>query len=379
MEALAEGLWGLADYHERKGEIEKAVKCLEAICQSHVSFFPVVEVKTRLRIATLLLKHSHNVTHAKSHLERSQLLLHSIPSCFDLKCRAYSLLSQCYHLVGAIPPQKQILNKALQLSASAGDGLSVKLWICNFNSQLANALIIEGDYQNSISALECGYICAAQISYPELQMFFATSILHVHLMQWDDENLVEQAVNRCDQNAAQHVDKLDAAVKADMQQTREIQELTNELNSLNQSLSRSDLHYRDRSALSEKQAQLQERLRSKTRVNPTGQHYLEPAYFGNVRRTLDDKLELAPSPIDGEWLPKSAVYALVDLMVVIFGRPKGLFKECGKRIQSGMQLIQEELVKLGITDGVRGELYFLMMPSMTWFQFLNDPKVIEAL
>lgn len=30
------------------------------------------------------------------------------------------------------------------------------------------------------------------------QMFFATSVLHVHLMQWDDENLVEQAVNRCD-------------------------------------------------------------------------------------------------------------------------------------------------------------------------------------
>ncbi|GMY10398.1 sister chromatid cohesion protein SCC4 [Fagus crenata] len=418
MEALAEGLWGLADYHERKGEIEKAVKCLEAICQSHVSFFPVVEVKTRLRIATLLLKHSHNVTHAKSHLERSQLLLHSIPSCFDLKCRAYSLLSQCYHLVGAIPPQKQILNKALQLSASAGDGLSVKLWICNFNSQLANALIIEGDYPNSISALECGYICAAQISYPELQMFFATSILHVHLMQWDDENLVEQAVNRCDQvwesiesnkrrqclgllfynellhifyrfrvcdykNAAQHVDKLDAAVKADMQQTREIQELTNELNSLNQSLSRSDLHYRDRSALSEKQAQLQERLRSKTRVNPTGQHYLEPAYFGNVRRTLDDKLELAPSPIDGEWLPKSAVYALVDLMVVIFGRPKGLFKECGKRIQSGMQLIQEELVKLGITDGVRevdlqhSAIWMAGVYLMLLMQFFENKVAVE--
>lgn len=71
MEAVAEGLWGLADYHESKGEIGKAVKCLEAICQSHVSFFPIVEVKTRLRIATILLKHSHNVNHAKSHLERS--------------------------------------------------------------------------------------------------------------------------------------------------------------------------------------------------------------------------------------------------------------------------------------------------------------------
>lgn len=51
-----------------------------------------------------------------------QLLLKSIPSCFELKCRAYSLLSQCYHLVGAIPSQKQILNKGLELSAISGDG-----------------------------------------------------------------------------------------------------------------------------------------------------------------------------------------------------------------------------------------------------------------
>lgn len=71
MEALAEGLWGLADLHESKGETGKAVKCLEAICQSHVSFLPIVEIKTRLRIATILLKSSHNVNHAKAHLERS--------------------------------------------------------------------------------------------------------------------------------------------------------------------------------------------------------------------------------------------------------------------------------------------------------------------
>lgn len=71
MEAVAEGLWGLADYEEKKGEIGKAVKCLEAICQSQVSFLPIIEIKTRLRIATLLLNHSNNVNHAKSHLERS--------------------------------------------------------------------------------------------------------------------------------------------------------------------------------------------------------------------------------------------------------------------------------------------------------------------
>ncbi|CAK9321343.1 unnamed protein product [Citrullus colocynthis] len=418
MEAVAEGLWRLADYHEKQGELGKAIKCLEAICQSPVSFFPVVEVKTRLRIATLLLTHSHNVNHAKSHLERSQLLLKSIPSCFELKCRAYSLLSQCYHLVGAIPPQKQLLYKGLDLTNSAGHELSVKLWSCNFNSQLANALIIEGDYQNSISALESGYILSVEICYPELQMFFATSILHVHLMQWYDDNSVEQAVNKCEEvwesiepekrqqcvgllfynellhifyrlricdykNAAQHLDKLDAAMKADLQQTQYIEDLTKEMNALNQSLSRSDLHYKDRLALTEKHAQLQEQLRSMTRPTSLSKESLEPGHFGNVRRTSRDKLDLAPYPIDGEWLPKSAVYVLVDLMVVIFSRPKGLFKECTKRILSGMLTIQEELVKLGIADGVRevslqhSAIWMAGVYLMLLMQLLENKVAIE--
>ncbi|XP_034687705.1 sister chromatid cohesion protein SCC4 isoform X2 [Vitis riparia] len=405
METVAEGLWGLADMHEKKGEIGKAVKCLEAICQSQVSFLPILEIKTRLRIATLLLKHSHNLNHAKSHLERSQLLLKSIPSCFELKCRAYSLLSQCYHLVGAIPPQKQILNKALELTASSGDGFAVKLWFCNFNSQLANALIIEGDYQNSIAALERGFNCATEICYIELQMFFATSILHVHLMQWDDVNLVERAVNKCNEvwdsiepdkrqqslgllfynellhifyrlricdykNAAQHVDKLDAAMKADLQQMQHIQELTKELDALNQSLSRHDLHYTDRSALSEKQAQVQEQLRRVTRLGSSGKESLESAYFGNVKRAWGDKLDLAPPPIDGEWLPKSAIYALIDLMVVIFGRPKGNFKECGKRIQSGLRTIQE-------VDLQHSAIWMAGVYLMLLMQFLENKVAVE--
>ncbi|KAJ8560839.1 hypothetical protein K7X08_022699 [Anisodus acutangulus] len=384
MKTVAEGLWGLADYEEKKGEIGKAVKCLEAICQSQVSFLPIIEIKTRLRIATLLLKHSNNVNHAKSHLERSQLLLKSIPSCFELKCRAYSLLSQCYQLVGAIPSQKQILNKGLELISTSEDGFSGRLWYCNFSSQLANALTIEGDHHGSISALENGLMCATQMCYPELQMFFATSILHVHLMQWENESSVQDAVNRCNviwesigsekrqqclgllfynellhvfyllricdyKNAVQHVDKLDAAMKSDLQRRQQIKELTKELDAVNESLSRSDLNYIDRSALSGKQAHLEEQLNNLT---GNDKEFSEPIYFGSARRTWEDKLELAPPPIDGEWLPKGAIYALVDLTVVVFNRPKGLFKECLKRIQSGLQTIQEELKKLGIIDGV---------------------------
>ncbi|XP_022730009.1 sister chromatid cohesion protein SCC4 isoform X2 [Durio zibethinus] len=423
MEAVAEGLWGLADYHEKKGEIGKAVKCLEAICQSHASFLPIVEVKTRLRIATLLLRHSHNVNHAKSHLERSQLLLNSIPSCFDLKCRTYSLLSQCYHLVGAIPPQKQILYKALHLTSAAAPDVSVKLWCCNFNSQLANALIIEGDYQNSIATLESGYVSATQICYPELQMFFVASILHVRLlMQWDDQTAVEveRALHRCDQvwetipsdrrthclgllfynellhifyrlrvadykNAVKHVDKLDAAIKQDSNNMQQRHQLTLELNALNQSLSRSDLPSRERSALSARQARLQGQLTHVTTTSSTsvGNDALEPTYFGNARRALQDKLFLAPPPINGEWLPKSAVYALVDLMVTIFGRPKGNFKECDKRIKSGMHIIQEELVRLGITDGVRevdlqhSAIWMAGVYLMLLMQFLENKVAVE--
>ncbi|KDP45667.1 hypothetical protein JCGZ_17274 [Jatropha curcas] len=418
MEAVAEGLWGLADNEEKKGEIGKAVKCLEALCQSQVSFLPIIEVKTRHRIATLLLKHSHNVNEAKSHLERSQLLLKSIPSCFELKCRTYSLLSQCYHLVGAIPPQKQILHKALDLTATTFPEVSVSLWTCNFNSQMANALIIEGDYHSAISSLESGYACATQIRYPELQMFFATSVLHVHLMQWYDDNLVHSALTRCDQlwdslgperrdqclgllfynellhifyqlricdfkNATQHVDKLDAAMKADLQKIREVQRLNNELNALNQSLSRPDLPNRDRSLLSSKHAQIQQQLTKMNKSTSFPDQSLEPAYFGNARRSVQDKLVLAPPPIDGEWLPKSAVYALVDLMSVIFGRPRGLFKECAKRIQSGMQTIQVELVKLGITDGVRevdlrhSAIWMAGVHLMLLMQFLENKVAME--
>ncbi|XVE91322.1 hypothetical protein DITRI_Ditri20bG0144300 [Diplodiscus trichospermus] len=424
MEAVAEGLWGLADYHEKKGEIGKAVKCLEAICQSHVSFLPIVEVKTRLRIATLLLRHSHNVTHAKSHLERSQLLLNSIPSCFDLKCRTYTLLSQCYHLVGAIPPQKQILYKALHLTSAAGPDVSVKLWCCNFNSQLANALIIEGDYQNSISTLESGYAYATQICYPELQMFFVASILHVRLlMQWDDQTAVEveRALHRCDQvwdtipsdrrahclgllfynevfhifyrlrisdykNAVKHVEKLDAAIKQDSNNIPQLHQLTLELNALNQSLSRSDLPSRERSALSARQACLQGQLTRMTTAatsSSAGNDSLEPTYFGNTRRALQDKLLLAPPPINGEWLPKSAVYALVDLIVIIFGRPKGNFKDCDKRIQSGMHIIEEELIRLGITDGVRevdlqhSAIWMAGVYLMLLMQFLENKVAVE--
>lgn len=51
-----------------------------------------------------------------------QLLLKQIPTCFELKFRAYSLLSRCYQLVGTLAVAKQTLKKGLELSTNAGVG-----------------------------------------------------------------------------------------------------------------------------------------------------------------------------------------------------------------------------------------------------------------
>jgi len=134
-------------------------------------------------------------------------------------------------------------------------------------------------------------------------------------------------------------------MKADTQQVERVQDLTNELNALNQSLSQPDMKYGDRQVLSEKRAQIEQQLRYISASSPIGQA-MDSAYIGHEKKPCADRLELAPFPIDGDWLPKSAVYALVDLTVVIFGRPKGLFKECARRIQTGIQTIQGQLFEV---------------------------------
>jgi len=133
----------------------------------------------------------------------------------------------------------------------------------------------------------------------------------------------------CDYKAAsQRVDRLDTAAKSELQRGQHIKELANELRAVERTLGQLGLKERERSALSHKQRQLKAQLRAL-------------CGYDSLADVLDygDKLLLAPPPMHGEWLPWTAVFVLVDLMVVMVSRPKGIFKECGKRINSGLQLI----------------------------------------
>ncbi len=68
--SLAEGLGLLAAKFEAAGNWPLAAKCNEAVLGSGGEL-PHTEAATRLRLARLLLRHTHNVHEARQQLERA--------------------------------------------------------------------------------------------------------------------------------------------------------------------------------------------------------------------------------------------------------------------------------------------------------------------
>ncbi|XP_047064444.1 sister chromatid cohesion protein SCC4-like [Lolium rigidum] len=413
--SAADGLLALAEEAERRRDFSTAAACLEAaLSPAHAaSLLPLAEARARLRLAGLLLARSKGLATAKAHLERALLVLNPLPSAPPrLKLLAHSLLASVYGLLGAVPSQKHVLRRGLALlaSASASGLLPAEpslLWTSNFQAQLASAFAAEGDAASALSALSEGAAAATELESPQLDLFFAANTLHAHLLCWEDSTAVADAAARvsdlwdaltdqekehwvglffytellqtfyllrvCDYKAAsKHVERLDTAVKSEMQRGQRIKELGTELSAVERSLAQPVLKERERAALLHKQGQLKDQLRAL-------------CGYDALNDVLDygDKLLLAPPPMHGEWLPRTAVFVLVDLMVVMVSRPKGIFRECGKRIQSGLQIIHEELSKLGIVDGVTEEnlehsaiwtagLYLTLL-----LQFLENSVAVE--
>ena len=413
--SAADGLLALAEEAERRRDFTTATSCLDsALSPPHAaSLLPLAEARARMRLAGLLLARSKGLANAKAHLERALLVLNPLPSAPPrLKLLAHSLLANVYGLLGAVPSQKHALRRGLSLLASASaSGLlppgPALLWTSNFQAQLASALVVDGDAASALTTLSAGAAAAADLESPQLDLFFAATALHVHLLCWEDNAAVEDAVARvsqlwdaltaeqkehwvglffytellqtfyllrvCDYKAAsKHVERLDTAVKNEMERGHRIKELGTELSAVEGTLAQTMLKERERVALAHKQGQLRAQLQAL-------------CGYDTLKDVLDygDKLLLAPPPVHGEWLPRTAVFVLVDLMVVMVSRPKGIFKECGKRIHSGLQLIHEELSKLGIVDGVtEGDLehstiWTAGLYLMLLLQFLENNVAVE--
>jgi MAternally-affected-uncoordination protein len=200
----ADGLHALAEEAEPRRNFSIAASCLElALSPAHAaSLLPLAEARARLRLAGLLLAPFMGLANAKAHLERALLVLNPLPSAPPrLKLLAHSLLANVYGLLGSVPSQKHVLRRGLGLLASASaSGLLPAspslLWTSNFQAQLASAFAAEGDAASALSTLSEGAAAATQLDSPQLDLFFAATILHVHLLCWEDSTTVAAAVAR---------------------------------------------------------------------------------------------------------------------------------------------------------------------------------------
>lgn len=402
-ERAAAGLWLLADRHEQRGGISEAIKCVEAICQSQPAFLPLTEVKSRVRVAALLLEHTENVGQARHHLERAQLLLKQIPSCFELKCRTLSLLTKCYRLGAALGPQKKSLKQGLELALAEGPaGLQ---WACNFSLQMASTSVSQGEFTHALHALETGLKCAAEANQPEIGMVFATSMVHVRLLNAEEAESVDKALEACEsvwcqipsgersvhqwmwlykellhafhllriceyKDATSRVSGLEVAVARAIEEEQQggdgpQWQLMQELSVVREELSKPYYCHARKMELLERQRSLQVQLEEHGGVEVLG-------------------LRHAMLETKAYWLPSGIMRALVNLVSISCLRPKGLFKECMKLLQAGLVLVEQELTKLGIcnedvkeADLPNCSMYVAATSLMIWMQLVENKVVMD--
>eukprot|EP00899_Mesostigma_viride_P014046 jgi/Mesvir1/22642/Mv14077-RA.1 len=157
---VASALWTLSEGFYARGDFPKSVKCLEAICQSSASFLPLVEVKARVKVASLLLQHTDCIQEARQHLERAQVLLKQLPSQLPLRCHTHVQLARCYAMLGQARLERQALKAGLaavteartQTHVTAEESQRLHERCCQFQLLLASALSRDN---NPAGALDC--------------------------------------------------------------------------------------------------------------------------------------------------------------------------------------------------------------------------------
>ena len=118
--AAFEALQSLAEEFAAAGAPLQSLKCLEAALNGELSPPPLVEVRARLRLATLLLRHADAAGAAKAQLERAQVVVQPLRSCDELKCAVVAALAQAYALHGAAKhkERKAALRKGADIASA---------------------------------------------------------------------------------------------------------------------------------------------------------------------------------------------------------------------------------------------------------------------
>ncbi|CAL8469751.1 g9293 [Coccomyxa elongata] len=158
-----ESLHILAEHFTKNGHYLQAIKCHTALCLGGKEV-PVVEARSQLALAKLLLQHTHNAAEARSHLERALLLLGRSQQYLGVRCEVASELARCQGCMGDVRQQKQTLAKALEFCQSASstiNGPEQHAWELHFLFELATCAARSGDMAAALEHMDRASNCAS--------------------------------------------------------------------------------------------------------------------------------------------------------------------------------------------------------------------------
>jgi len=185
-------LVSLAEELERNGgqkEEMAAAQCLLAALSRGHQMEPVREARVRVRLGKLLLRNTENVLLAKGCFDRAHVLIAKNEEEVDLRREAWSGIASCYHVMGNLKQEKQALRKGAEESG----GTNQKEWNAYFKVRLADALNMEGKFEESMGELEA----MVEVSGEAKGMDLAAYKLHVALASSNFTRLQEK-LGECD-------------------------------------------------------------------------------------------------------------------------------------------------------------------------------------
>eukprot|EP01104_Vermistella_antarctica_P011282 TRINITY_DN3144_c0_g1_i1.p1 TRINITY_DN3144_c0_g1~~TRINITY_DN3144_c0_g1_i1.p1 ORF type:complete len:349 (-),score=98.24 TRINITY_DN3144_c0_g1_i1:120-1166(-) len=191
-------LWGLAEHHAKRTKHFEAITCLEAIIQAYTpsptqrdgegpassKLLVLVEVRTRVRLAELLLRHTHCIGLAKAHLDRSLLLIGETtsPQSVDLKLRTFHYLA----LIHTDANTGSQLRLAKQIVKNATTVASTHLktdWYYHFLLFQSQLLCNERNLEEALSVLQPN---PTPVDDKD-KLVFLIARAHIALMQHDQQ------------------------------------------------------------------------------------------------------------------------------------------------------------------------------------------------
>ncbi|WIA32226.1 hypothetical protein OEZ86_003074 [Tetradesmus obliquus] len=309
------------------GHFLKAIQCYTAILGQ--SLLPADEATARLQLAQLLLEHTHNVSDAKQHLQKADLLVAQLPGQPLLKCEVLAQLGRAHKYLGETPFQRQCYLKGLELckqhisssSNNSSNKRGMAEWAVYFHLHTAESYTTEQDSLKAADHADAAAELAQQQGLLEQQLLCIMFKLQVIMLSWDRKE-AEQAVGAA------------AAVLQQLEQQGGpaspafVALLKLQFTMLQVMLSIHAGNFED--------------------LAPPNQN--KSPIVADLEAQCESLLQLLgeQQQMPYRWLPAAALGALVQLLAAIILKPGGKMKQALLHISRGLQLVDQQLAALHV-------------------------------